>query len=271
MVLGRLMRPYGNKNMKIQKIFQKKKFPAKTFILLSMASLFLVFFLYTFFVLIFWYSGASSSSRNTLNFPNQYYLNDEFAENDPLITSVPTLKDMIRGPIISKNDPSLGAENAKVNIVEFSDYQCQFCQKQEAILREVVKEYGDKVRLIWKDFPEENVDSVSFRAAIAGRCAFEQDKFWEFHDLLFKETELNKNKFFDFANQLKLNEDDFQDCLKNNEIIKMINDNVSEAAALNITGVPFVYINDQEVMGEINRENLKQLIDIELNRNIIAK
>lgn len=251
--------------MKIKKIFKKKKFPAKAFVMLSIISLFLVFFLYTFFVLIFWYSGANGD-REVSSVPNQYYLNDKFVENDPLITSVPTLKDMIRGPIISKNDPSLGAENAKVNIVEFSDYQCQFCQKQEGILREVAKEYGDKVKLIWKDFPEQNVDSLSFRAAIAGRCAFKQDKFWEYHDLIYKENDLNKNKFIDLANQVKLNIDDFQNCLKNNEIIKTINDNISEAAALNITGVPFIYINDQEVMGEINRENLKQLIDIELNK-----
>ncbi len=80
---------------------------------------------------------------------------------------------MLTGPIITNVDPSQGARNAPVTIVEFSDYVCNYCKEQESTIKQLIEAYQDKVRLIWKDYPESNYLSLSFQAAVAARSAGE--------------------------------------------------------------------------------------------------
>lgn len=242
------------------RIFKKEKFPIKTFIFVSIFNFLLLFFVLAVLKTILF--PARQSSQNEV--ANDYYLNTEYKDRDPLITSVPTLKDMITGPIIDGNDPSLGAENGQVVITEFADFECSYCLKQEKIIRELLEEYSGKIKLIWKDFPDVKISSPSFQASIAGRCAGKQGKFWEYHDLLFSHGNYNKDLFIELANNLGLKIDDFGACLQNEGVIRSINDNILEADALEITGVPFLYINDKEIMGEVDKEELKNIIDKEL-------
>ncbi len=184
-----------------------------------------------------------------------------------MATKVPRLKDMLAGPIISGLDPGMGNEKAPVAVVIFSDYQCDFCREQEQILKNLLNQYGDKIRLIWKDYPESDENSISFLAAVAGRCAQEQKKFWEYHDLLFQNSGgLNSKILFELARKLNLNINQFNYCLSGNEAEQLVKDNIEEADALGISGVPFIYVNDREVMGEITLEELGEIIEIELNK-----
>jgi len=216
-----------------------------------------IFYLYLGLVTSF-IARSNSGSADT------YYLNTNFSQNDPLLTRRPSLKDIFAGPIISSLDPSLGQENAPVVIVEFSDFTCEYCQNQEEVIKKVISVYKDKLKLLWKDYPDSNINSISYKAAVAARCAGEQNKFWVYHDALFKEGIKDNNTFLKFASELKLNENKFNDCLNSGRSQLLINDNIKEANALDITGVPFVYINDQEVMGEATYEELERIIKIEL-------
>jgi len=195
------------------------------------------------------------------------YLNDNYQEGDPFITKNPDLGDILAGPIIAKNDPFLGAEQAPVTLVVYSDFKCEACHKQEVTLKQILEKYKDKVRLIWKDYPDKKITSDSFQASLAGRCAHEQGKFWEYHDLLFANSDqFNKDKFIEFAKQLNLDEGKFDNCLKVLKYQKEISDNIKEANALDITGVPFTYINNQEVLGEISIDDLSRMVEVELAR-----
>ncbi|MDP2766943.1 MAG: thioredoxin domain-containing protein [Candidatus Methanoperedens sp.] len=206
-------------------------------------------------------------ARDGADVRGKYYLNENYSEGDLLITKVPRLEDMITGPIISDLDPGMGNEEAPVTIVIFSDYQCGFCQKQEQALKELMSRYEGKIRLIRKDYPETDENSISFLAAAAGRCAQEQKKFWEYHDLLFQNSGgLNSKIFFELAKKLNLNINQFNYCLSGNEAEQLIKDNIEEADALNISGVPFIYVNDQEVMGEITFEELRRIVEIEFGK-----
>ena len=85
---------------------------------------------------------------------------------------------------VAANDPVRGVASAPVTIVEFSDYQCPFCARVNPTLDQVRKTYGDKVKIVFKDFPLPNHPQAP-KASEAAHCAGEQGKYWEMHDLMF--------------------------------------------------------------------------------------
>lgn len=237
--------------------FGRGDFPTKIFIIISILSLFfvgLVFFIVNIFLF-------ADFERRPVGYLEDY--NNSLENKDPFITKVPQLKDLIDGPIINGLDPVFGNENAKINIVYFSDFECEFCQKQEKILQELVEEYNGEINLIRKDFPEINKESTSWQASIAGRCAQEQGEFWKYHDLIYN-YDLENIDYLEIADELNLKKGTFKDCLEDEENAKLVEDNILEAEALDVIGIPFIFINDQEIMGEVGYEDLKEMIDKEL-------
>lgn len=248
-------------------MFNKKIFSTKIFIIISIINLF-------FLGLIFIYLKAGYSNKvNTTNNGNyKFFFKEDINTSDPFITKIPNLSDILAGPIISDYDPYFGPDNAEVVIVYFSDFKCKYCLEQERVIRELAQYYNGsaerdgKIRVIWKDYPEYNKKSESFKSAVAARCAHEQGKFWEYHDLLYEKNEnLSEKIFIDLADKINLRKNYFVDCLKDSKIIELVKDNIIEAQALDINGIPFIYINDQEVLGQASFEDLKRIVEIELN------
>ncbi|MBU0647040.1 DsbA family protein [Patescibacteria group bacterium] len=239
--------------------FKKPTFSTPLFIIASLIALILLGFFSVFFKVNSLYSEFLDKQKN-----DKYYLKN-LNETDPLITTVPDINKLLAGPIISQNDPSSGPETTPITIVIYSDFLCDFCQKQETILKTVVQRYPNKIKLIWKDYPENNQRSLSFQAALAGRCAMEQNKFWQYHDLLYQNnTKLNQDKFIELAKQLDLKEKKFKQCLAEKTPQQQIKNNMLEANALEITGIPFIYVNQQEIMGQISEKELIAIIEAEL-------
>lgn len=240
-----------------KKIFRQEKFPTMLFVIASLSTLALIIIVFLTVSSSLNYQKNNVISQDS-NSQAKYFLKD-FKNDDEFITKKPTLKDVLAGPIISSVDPSLGNNNADVNIVYFSDFACQFCQNQEKILKKAAEKY--KLRLIWKDYPESDTKSKSFQASVAGRCAQKQNQFWPYHDLLFANaTSLSRDYFIQAAKNLNLNIKNFTACLDNQETKELIFNNIKEADSLNITGIPFIYVNDQEIMGEINFDDLAKII-----------
>jgi predicted DsbA family dithiol-disulfide isomerase len=189
-------------------------------------------------------------------------------QGDPLMTVVPSSEKIITEPIIRPTDPVLGSEQAKISIVQFSDFACSFCKQQETVVQKLMKEYGNNIKFIWKDYPDNNSSSVSYQTTIAARCAQEQGKFWEYHNELFKNSaKLNQNLFGSIVQSLALDEDKFLECFNSSETKKLVDEDIKEGDALKITGVPFMYVNEQEAMGEVTYEDLVAMIKIEMNKN----
>jgi protein-disulfide isomerase len=189
------------------------------------------------------------------------------AHTDPLITPTPNFNTQLAAPLINRDDPSIGPENAVITIIEFSDFECQFCHNQEKIFQNILNEYPEKIKFIWKDYPDYDEKSISFQAAVAARCADEQGKFWEYHDWLYKDQPvLEDQSFVALAKKLELNQSNFEKCLASQNTTDLILNNIYEANALDIRGIPFIFVNQTEVMGEISFQELKQLIDNELNK-----
>lgn len=245
------------------KFFKSPKLPTALFIVASLATFVLFGILY---LLLKVNIPATAPEAKQPGY-SRYYLNENYNRGDAYITKNPGLGDMLSGPIISESDPGLGKVDAPVIIVEFSDYVCIYCRQQEAIIKQTLNKYGDRVGLIWKDYPENDPFSISWQAAVASRCADEQGYYWEYHDLLYRYSEeLSPELFVKLAKELGLDTEVFRECVSGDRAVNLIRDNIQEANALGINGVPFLYVNDQKVLGSVTAEELERLVEIELDK-----
>src|SRR5262249_27086742 len=133
-----------------------------------------------------------------------------------------------------------GASQARVDVVEFGDFQCPICRSMEPVLKQLQTQYKNDVRLVWKDFPlDGHPDARS--AAEAARCAADQGKFWEYHDKLFANQQaLAKSRLKDYARQLKLEPGAFGSCVDKMVHRADVDDALSEAANYGVAATPTV-------------------------------
>ncbi|MFH1744885.1 MAG: DsbA family protein [bacterium] len=247
------------------KLFKKPKLPITLFIIVSIASLLAVMFLYSVFMYMFRisFNQYAVEQKTVLD---EYYLK-EAGSADPFVTKVLNLEDILAGPIISTDDPQTSNIKTPVNIIVFADFKCLYYAENKNIIDGVLKKYKNQVKLIWKDYPDSDKDSSSYQAARAARCANEQGKFWQYQDSLFNNIlNLNQETFEKIAQETGLNLDEFKNCQASGKVDILIDNNIEEAQALGIDGVPFIYVNSQEMMGEIDQDVLEKMVEIELNR-----
>ncbi len=252
------------KNKVIKK--QKKDYFEITFILISI----LLFLLLL--VSIYWFRNSLFNAKDqvALDLLNNQGKNSMVSLEDPFV-STKTYKLEEAGPSIQLSDPVLGRPEAKIKIFYWSDFACSFCSEQENILKKVYDKFKEDVLIIRKDYPDTNsVESFSFQASRAARCANIQGKFWNYNELLYKNkdqfTESSSQLFIDLAQIIKLNLEDFRVCLQSNEVDQDILDNIEEAEDLGVVGIPYIYINDKDFLGDINEEELGALIESELEK-----
>jgi len=107
-----------------------------------------------------------------------------------------------------------GTPHPQVMIIEFSDFQCPFCRKVQPVLKNLLAKYAGRVSLAYRDFPLRGMHGQAELGAEAARCAGEQSRFWEYHDLLFENPEkINRDGLVALSGTLKLNEKQFESCL----------------------------------------------------------
>jgi len=189
-----------------------------------------------------------------------------------LRTSGPDVRIMIEPPRhdvkLAATDPSAGPASAPVTIVEFSDFQCPFCRQVVPTLKRIRETYGDKVRLVWKDFPLTQIHPQAFKAGEAGHCAAEQGKFWEYHDRLFANqqamqiTDLKK-----YAADLGLDAATFNECLDSSKHGDRVREGVAQGSRLGVNSTPTMYINGRLVSGAQPYDVIAAVVDEELSRS----
>lgn len=187
-----------------------------------------------------------------------------YNHDDPFLTKASTAKNTIKGPIISNYDPYIGSLDAPVKIIIYADFSCRYCMEQERVVRNILDKYDGRVRYIWKDYPEANIESISFKSSLAARCAQSQDRFWDFHEQLFSKSIFSEEDILEIADSLGINNKDFKKCYEEKETLPLISSNIEEANALGIVGVPNVFINDKEFIGNVSEEDFSFVIDNEL-------
>ena len=171
-----------------------------------------------------------------------------------------------RLPVNIENAHGRGPEDAPVTLVEFSDFQCQFCKRVQPTLEELFEEYDGKLRWVFKDLPLTRIHPGAVRAAEAARCAGEQDKFWEYRDALFELGRVTDEAHPDVAKSLGLDYAAWETCVDSGKYIAAVEADGAEAAGLGISGTPAFLVNGILISGARPKESFTRIIEAELSR-----
>lgn len=172
---------------------------------------------------------------------------------------------IFRSTIVTSGAPVLGASTAPVTIVEFSDFHCPYCRRIQPVLDQVRAKYGDKVKIVFRDFPLDSLHPEAGVAAEAARCATEQGKFWEFHDKLFKnDPDVSQATLGRFAQEVGMDVTAFEACRAAGKYKESIEASLQEGSKLGVNGTPTFFINGRILVGAQPVEAFSRMIDEEL-------
>ena len=171
----------------------------------------------------------------------------------------------MRVEVAANGFPAKGPAGAPVTIVEFSDFQCPFCSRITPTLEQVVSKYGNKVRLVFRQYPLPMHPNAA-KAAEASLCANEQGKFWEMHDAMFKDqaglaVDGLKSKAAGIAG---INAASFNSCLDSGKETPAVQSDMKAGNKAGVNGTPAMFINGRFISGVVSADDLSKVIDEEL-------
>lgn len=171
-----------------------------------------------------------------------------------------------RYPVEVDDDPVLGAADAPITIIEFSDYQCPFCKRWfDQVYFQLLETYGDQIRLVFRDLPLTNIHPEAQPAAEAANCAHEQGAFWDYHDRLFGAEEgLSSQAYLSYASQAGLDMARFEQCVAERRYQAEVEADLAYAVNLGVNSTPTFFINGIPIIGAQGFEVFQYVIDKEL-------
>ena len=189
------------------------------------------------------------------------------------------LSDITKDPLaqnraqIQMNDaPSLGDPKAPVTLVEYSDFECPVCRNLHDALRGLLPNYAGKIRVVFKDYPIEQLHPWARTAAIAGRCAYQQDPkaFWKMYDFIYDNQEIISaanawTKMMDYAGQSGVDAAAFKTCMASPEAGAAVNASRANGQLLDVNSTPTVFVNGRRIVGA-DAHILEQYINYELDQ-----
>jgi len=179
------------------------------------------------------------------------------------------LEDQFNNPVKVDigTSPSKGPEDARITVIEFSDFQCPFCRRGAKTMEDVLKEYPKDVKLVFKNLPLPFHPQAK-PAARASLAAANQGKFWEMHDELFNnQSSLSDETYMKLAKKIGLDMEKFKADYADPKTAKMVDDDAALATKLGIRGTPGFFVNGVQVRGAQPLPKFKELIDRWLKKN----
>ena len=162
--------------------------------------------------------------------------------------------------ILKQTDPFIGDKQAKNIIVLFSDFQCPYCAETALTARELLSKHSNQILLIWKDLPNPLHPEAAV-AALAARCASQQNKFWQYHDELFaSQASLAGSLYPQIAQKIGLDTTLFQQCLDNQEQAGLVEDSFNLGLSLGVDATPYLFVNGQRLSGSVSLEQIESLL-----------
>ena len=195
----------------------------------------------------------------------RYLLRGEISDlsKDPLAENIAKMD--------TKAAPALGDPKAPITIVEYSDFECPVCRNLHDAIRGLLPNYP-QVKIIFKDFPIESLHPWARTAALAGRCAYQQDPktFWKLYDLIYDNQDIISasnayEKMVDFATRSGLNADIFKSCLSSPQAAAEVDASLANGKLLDVRSTPTLFVNGRRLLGA-DPHALQQYIDFEVAR-----
>ena len=168
---------------------------------------------------------------------------------------------------VAATGPSRGPASAPVTIVMFTDFQCPYCARVRTTLDQVQQRYGEKVRLVVRQFPLAQIHAQAQKAAEASLCANDQGKFWPLYDAMFTDQKgLAVDALKAKAAELALDATAFNTCLDGGTHATAVQTDLREGMAAGVTGTPAMFVNGRFVSGSVPLDQIIAVIDDELRR-----
>lgn len=214
-----------------------------------------------------WFSDLRESEA-TVDVP------DQIPEADPLqgqaadnLSLDPDAVAALQGSLPADFDlgdrPSLGPEDASVLVVEFTDYECPFCARHARdVLPDLTRAFAGRMRYTVVHFPIASIHPSALKAAEAAECAQDQDRFWDYHKLLFRfSPDLGRDRLFQHADGLGMNVDDFRECLDSGRKAAIIEENLELGRQLGVSGTPTFFVNGLGLAGARTLERWRAILE----------
>ena len=183
-----------------------------------------------------------------------------------------TVRSASRTPFVIEGRPFQGPEDALVEFVEFTDYECPFCRRFRETTYPVIRERFDgKVKWVVRNYPLSQIHPNAQLAAEAAECALDQNRFWEYHDLLFARYDrLGRAELKSHARELGLDGDQFDSCLDSGEKQPVVQSDLRDGFRFGVTGTPTFFINGQVVVGAQGPDLVSAFIEVALEEAMTA-
>jgi len=167
---------------------------------------------------------------------------------------------------LSASDVTNLASSSKIiNIVEFSNFSCFYSALSAPAAKKMAEEFKDQIRIVYRDYPDQ--DSIIL--SLGARCAGEQGKFWELHDMLFEyqddisslqDESKRRDTLLQMAEVLKLDTTKFTDCLDNKKYLSQVRKDYEDGEKLGVEGTPTWFVNNYEITGALEEDNFRKMI-----------
>jgi protein-disulfide isomerase len=171
-----------------------------------------------------------------------------------------------RYTVNTKGAPVRGDPNAKIAVVEFSDFQCPYCSRSVHTLDQIAQAYGDEVRIVFKHLPL-SMHEQSPAAHAAAEAAHRQGKFWQMHDKIFSnQAEMSAEKYREYAREIGLDLKRFDHDVADASVQKRVADDAAEAQQLGVSSTPAFFVNGRYLRGAVPFAEIKALLDQDLGK-----
>jgi protein-disulfide isomerase len=178
-------------------------------------------------------------------------------------TAVKLMLEPPRLAVKPADGPVQGPASAPIEMIEFSDFQCPYCQRAHPTVKQVLDTYGSRIRLVYRNYPLPNHPNAR-PAAEAAQCANEQGKFWPYHDRLFTNPGKLSDADLKQAAELGLDAGRFNACVDSHKYKNVVDADIKDGNAAGVSGTPAFFINGRVLTGAQPFEAFKRIIDEEL-------
>ncbi|MBU0596612.1 DsbA family protein [Patescibacteria group bacterium] len=194
--------------------------------------------------------------------------NTHSTNDETTFLSFETEADLTKENLVRPHSPVFGNPEATTKMIMFIDFSCPFCQETYSGFEDVRARYEPAIQFVYKYFTLETEFADGFDTALASACANEQNKFWEYYQLLFENKIFDRQSLLDYASSLELEMDSFQTCLDSEKYRSQIAQDFQDGLNIGVAGTPSYLLNKKLIQGTLTPEKWDEIILPQLQKQL---